>query len=248
MPGRYLLGLFALLASAAAFSCGGSEKKTATAPKGMDRAVDEHGEEDRSRCDYKGRADREVFETTGPNAIQPNIRRVFAIVGEGEDARRALLCREVDTNLDGVKDVVRTYNDKGDALFEQADADYDGRIDTWISFARGRISKVQVDVNRDGKPDQVRFYVDGKLSRMQRDTNFNGKPDVWEIYDDGRLSRMGVDLDHDGRVDRWDRDEELMRQEALKEREEEEKAEREADAGAAASDAATDAYVSARKR
>ncbi|MEZ4224054.1 MAG: hypothetical protein R3B13_24105 [Polyangiaceae bacterium] len=238
--------LLALLMPLAAASCGGSEKKTATAPKNLERAVDEHGEDDRSRCDYKGRSDREVFETTGPNAVQPNIRRVFAIVGDGEDARRALLCREVDTNLDGVKDVVRTYNDKGDALFEQADADYDGRIDTWIAFARGRISKVQVDVNKDGKPDEVRFYVDGKLSRMQRDTNYDGKPDVWEIYEDGHLSRMGVDLDHDGRVDRWDRDQEVVRQEALKEMAEEEASA--ADAGGAPSDAATDAYVSARNR
>lgn len=227
-------------------ACGNGEGRGPVVPTKSGTAVDERGGDDRSRCDFKGRADREVIETTGPGAIQPNIRRVFAIVGEGEDSRKVLLCREVDTNLDGMKDVVRTYNDKGEALHEQADSNYNGKIDTWISFARGRISKVELDGNGDGRPDETRYYVDGKLSRAQRDKNFDGKADVWEIYDKGRLQRMGVDLDFDGHVDRWDRDEVAMR---LAEREEEEEEEKEQSAGdAGASDAATDAYVSPRNR
>jgi hypothetical protein len=241
------LALGAVLAAAA---CGGGDGRGPIVPTKSGTAVDERGGEDRSRCDFKGRSDREVIETTGPGAIQPNIRRVFAIVGEGEEARKVLLCREVDTNLDGMKDVVRTYNDKGEALHEQADSNYNGKIDTWISFARGRIAKVELDSNGDGRPNETRFYVDGKLTRAQRDRNYDGKADVWEIYEGGRLQRMGVDLDHDGHVDRWDRDEVAMR---IAEREEEEQAEREeaaakADAGAVPGDAATDAYVSPRKR
>lgn len=232
-------------------ACGGSEapKPKAAGDRGV--AVDKRSQDDRSQCDFKGRKDREVQETTGPGAIQPNIRRVFAIVGIGEDARRVLLCREVDTNLDGVKDVVRTYNDKGEAIYEKADTNGDGRIDTWIQFGRGRIAKVEHDRSGDGLPDEVRFYMDGQLSRAQRDTNNNGKPDIWEIYEKGRLQRMGVDLDHDGHVDRWDRDEEAARAAEQKEREEEEKAAKEAaaDAGSdAPSDAPTDAPVSARKK
>jgi hypothetical protein len=229
----------ALAASAAGYACGGSETaaQSARGPK----QVSGIAQDDRSRCDFKGRTDREVAETVGPGAVQPNIRRVFAVVGEGEDRRKVLLCREVDTNLDGVKDVVRTYNDKGEVLNELADANYDGKIDTWAQFSRGRIAKVQVDSNRDTTPDETWFYVRGKLNRVQRDTNHDGKPDVWEIYDDGRLQRMGIDLDHDGHVDRWDRDEVFMRAAAAKEREEEEREEA-ADAGV------TDAGVSARSR
>lgn len=234
-------------------ACGGSEHPQLKAAGDRGTAIDKRGGDDRSNCDFKGRKDRDVQETTGPGAIQPNIRRVFAIVGIGEDARRVLLCREVDTNLDGVKDVVRIYNDKGEATHEKADTDADGRIDTWITFARGRIAKVEQDVTGDGLPDEVRFYVDGQLSRVQRDTNKNGKPDVWEIYEKGRLQRMGVDLDHDGHVDRWDRDEEAARLADQKEREEEEKSQAAAQpdggaADAAPSDAATDAHVSPRKR
>ena len=202
-------------------ACGGSSQSTSA--KGPGQAV--AGGNDQSRCDYKGRSDREVVESNGPGATLPNVRRVFGILGEGEDRRRVLFCREIDTNLDGVKDVVRRYNEKGDAVDEQADSDYDGKIDTWIRFSGGRISKEERDRNRDGRADETRYYVKGKLSRVQRDTNFDSKPDVWEVYGDGQLERMGTDIDFDGHVDRWDRDEVAHRVAEEKERQEEEKAE-----------------------
>lgn len=188
-------------------ACGSSKKSAKDASEvDGDRS---HGfsSDDKARCEWDGRADREVSEATASGAFQPNIRRVYQIVGEGADRRKVLICREVDTNLDGVKDVMRTFNDKGETLREEADTSYDGKVDSWISFANGRIVKHEVDRNGDGKPDRWKFYMNGKLSRIQRDTNFDGKPDVWEIYVRGQLDRVGVDVDFDGRVDRWDRDE-----------------------------------------
>ncbi len=202
--------------------CGGSKKEPVSALGEVQGLPDD----DASRCAYISRPDREVSETKGPSAQFPSVRRVYGIVGEGENRKRVLLCREADTNLDGVKDVVRTYNDRGEALNELADSDYDGSIDTWITFSRGRMSKIQIDNARRGTPDETRLYVAGKLSRAQRDTNFDGKPDVWEIYSEGQLQRLGVDLDFDGHVDRWDRDEILMRQQNERERREAEEAER----------------------
>lgn len=248
---RWALALSAAgVASAAAAACGGGPEQV-NAPTKSGSALDARKDgEDASRCDFKGRLDREVTESTGPGAIVPNVRRVFAVVGEGEDRRRVLLCREVDTNLDGMKDVVRTYDEKGESLREQADSDYDGRIDTWITFARGRMAKVEVDRNADGQPDETKYYVRGELSRVQRDTNFDGKADVWEIYNQGVLERMGVDLNFDGHVDRWDRDEVARLAAERAERAEEAAAEAERKkAEAAAADAGvTDARVSARKR
>jgi hypothetical protein len=210
------LGLLAL-------GCGGGAS-AGTQPKMSDKQVSGVAADDASRCDYKGRADREVNEVRGPGAQQPNIRRVYSIVGEGEDRKKILLCREVDTNLDGAKDVMRTYTDKGEPLNELADTNFDGKVDTWITFARGRIAKVQLDKAGRGQPDEVKFCVGGKLARAQRDTNKDGKPDQWEIYDEGRLQRLGVDLDFDGRVDRWDRDELALRDIEAKEKAEEKKA------------------------
>ncbi|KYF80724.1 hypothetical protein BE11_33845 [Sorangium cellulosum] len=180
--------------------------------------------DDRSMCEWKGRADREASETAGPGAIQPNVRRVWQIVGTGEDRHRALVCREIDTNFDGVKDVVRRYNDKGESLHEESDANYDGRIDTWLTFASGRLAEARIDSDRDGNPDEWKYYSGGKLARIKRDTNRDGKPDVWEIYRMGRLERMGVDIDADERVDRWDHDNELRRRLEDDERRKEEEA------------------------
>jgi hypothetical protein len=244
-----------LLAAAVAVACSSSlmlyachKQRDVDAPPTQERAVSavEHAD-DRSRCEFEGRADREVVETANSRAIQPNIRRVYAIMGQGEDARRVLQCREVDTNLDGVKDVVRTYNDDGESLHEQADSDFDGRIDTWTTFAGGRVSEVQVDRDRDGQPDEKRVYVHGEKIRAELDENHDGKPDVWEIYDQGILQRRGVDVDADGKVDRWDRDEIAYRRAEQKEREAEELREREA-REAEADAGVTDARVSARSR
>lgn len=246
-----LVGLFAVLGAGAGVAACGSSSQTPHAPL---KDVAGVPSDDRSRCDFKGRADREVSESSGPGAKSANIRRVFGIVGQGEERRRVLLCREVDTNLDGAKDIVRTFNDKGEPLSELADSNYDGKIDTWISFTRGRVAKMQRDNAGRGSADETSFYVGGKLSRTQRDTNQDGKPDVWEIYESGKLQRIGVDLDFDGHVDRWDRDEIALREIADKERldaeaEEKKAQEEKAREQSEAVDAgATDARVSARKR
>jgi len=161
---------------------------------------------DHSMCDWKNKPDLEVDETEGPGALKPNVRRVYKTFGEGETRHRSIVCREIDTNLDGIKDVVRTFNAKGEAIHEEADRNYDGKLDVWVSFVDGRMSEEDIDSNFDGKVDVWKFYVDGELTRVKRDTNGDGKPDVWEIYTHGKLDRMGVDTEFDGHVDRWDRD------------------------------------------
>jgi hypothetical protein len=213
-------GLCCALVSA----CGGASKTAETAPVAPEEKPLLSRSDDKSRCDYRGRADREVVESDGPGADFPNVRRVFGVLGSGDDRHRVLICREIDTNLDGTKDVVRTFNDHGEAVGEEADTNYDGKVDTWIRFAGGHINKVEVDLNADGRPDETRYYLKGKLSRVHRDTNRDGRPDVWEVYTDGHLERIGVDLDFDGHVDRWDRDEVAHKIAEQKEREEEAKA------------------------
>ncbi len=241
----------ALAVALGVVACGSSSKQAAHAPL---KEVAGVPSDDRSRCDFKGRADREISEATGPGATHPNIRRVYGIVGQGDDRRRVLLCREVDTNLDGAKDIVRTFNDKGEPLSELSDSNYDGKIDTWISFTRGRVAKMQLDSKGTGVADETRFYVGGKLSRAQRDTNHDGKADVWEVYEDGKLQRIGVDLDFDGHVDRWDRDEIALREIADKERldaeaeEKKAKEQKQQQESEVSDGGATDARVSARKR
>jgi hypothetical protein len=242
------------VASVLAFvACGGSDGPPAQAPQQKDARLTGVSADDQSRCDYKGRADREASEVSGPGSMSQNIRRVFALTGEGEERKRVLICREVDTNLDGLKDVVRTYNERGEALNETADTDFDGKVDQWLTFSRGRIIKIETDATKNGKPDRTKVYMNGKLSRVQIDQNDDGKTDVWEIYDEGKLQRRGVDLDRDGRVDRWDRDEIALREINEKERREQEAADARAAEEAKKREQAldggvTDGRVSARRR
>lgn len=177
-----------------------------------------------ARCEFEGRDDRASEENSAPGAKYPNVRRVYGYIGVGVDRRKILLCREVDTNLDGKKDLVRTYGDLGEKLIEQADTDFDGKIDTWISFSGPRPAKIEIDRTSDGKADEFRYYVDGNLVRLQFDENADGKPDVFEIYHEGRLDRRGVDVDHDGHVDRWERDQLRIEAEEAAEREKRAKA------------------------
>jgi hypothetical protein len=232
-----LLGGAALVGVA----CGGSPKdvaKTPSAPGGS-KDPSRWPSDDRSMCDWKNKPELEVAETVGPGALKPNVRRVFRTLGEGEGRRRTLACREIDTNLDGIKDVVRTFNPKGEALHEEADRDYDGKVDVWIDFVDGRIAQEDLDTNKDGKADIWKFYVNGQLQRVRRDRNFDGKPDVWEIYSKGRLERVGFDENADGHVDRWDRDEQLKYEAEAADRKSHEQAD--ADAGAPQASEAADA-------
>jgi hypothetical protein len=247
------LSATALAAALSVWACGGSDVAPKAVTQTDARPTGLTGD-DRSRCDFKGRADREATETAGPGSVTQNIRRVYALLGEGEDRKKVLICREVDTNLDGVKDVVRTYNERSEALNETADTDFNGKVDTWVTFSRGKIIKVAMDRTKNGQPDETRVYMNGKLSRVQLDTNDDGKADVWEIYDEGRLQRMGIDVDLDGRVDRWDRDEIALREINERERREAEAAERKAaeeekrQREQAVDGGVTDARVSARRR
>ncbi|APR78135.1 putative lipoprotein [Minicystis rosea] len=204
--------------------CGGGPQFKADDPSLQAKKRADGSFDDHSMCDWRGKPDREASEVAGPGSIQPNVRRVYAIIGSGDDRHKVLICREIDTNFDGVKDVVRRYNDKGESIAEEADANFDGRIDTWITFIKGRLAEVQIDTNYDGRPDEWKFYSNGKLSRVKRDTNFDGRADVWEIYREGHLERMGVDIDGDEHVDRWDHDNEMRRRFEDAERKKEEAA------------------------
>lgn len=165
---------------------------------------------DAPQCEFRGRDDRIAAVSLALGASQPNVRRVYDVAPGAFASEKTLRCRELDSNFDGVKDVVRVYNEEGQLLAEQADTNYDGKVDTWITFARSRVVKIEVDHNGDGRPDEFKEYVAGRLVKVQRDSNYDGRVDTWEVYEDGRLNRIGVDLDGDEKVDRWYRDRELV--------------------------------------
>jgi hypothetical protein len=212
IPAAAISGLAAFLA------CGGGAAPKSTAPGGS-RDARRWPADDRSMCQtfvhWKSNPQLDVSETVGPGALKPNVRRVYKVIGDRDDRHSVLVCREIDTNLDGIKDVVRTFNEKGEPLHEEADTNYDGKIDDWVNFAGGRLEEEDVDTTLStGRPNVWKFYVNGELSRVRRNTHCpSGKADTWEIYYKNRLERVGNDVSCDGHVDRWDRDAQLMAQE-----------------------------------
>ncbi len=215
--GRWLLGL-AVVAASPASACGPERAAVTTAPGGT-RDEAHWPDDDRSLCQvlvhWKNNPHLEVSETVGPGSFRPNVRRIYKVIGEHDDRHSVLQCREVDVNLDGIKDVVRTFNDKGEPLHEEADTNFDGRIDDWVNFADGRIAEEDMDTTLStGRPNVWKFYINGELSRVRRNTHCaSGTADTWEIYFKDRLERVGNVLTCDGHVDRWDRDTLLMAQE-----------------------------------
>jgi hypothetical protein len=212
-PAGWIVPLFVV-------ACGGAPKGVpATAAPGGSTDESHWPADDRSLCEgavhWRNNPQLEVSDTVGPGSIKPNIRRVYKLIGQREDRHEVVVCREIDTNLDGIKDVVRIFDDKGEPLHEEADTNFDGKIDDWINFADGRIAEEDVDTTLSaGRPNVWKFYIDGELSRIRRNTHCTtGKPDVWEIYFKNRLERIGNDTTCDGHVDRWDRDSQLMAEE-----------------------------------
>ena len=212
-------GAVMVVAAGGLWACGGgTPQRLAEGPPGA-RDPRQWPADDRSLCEgfihWKSSPTLEVSETAGPESFRPNIRRIYKVIGDRDDRHQVLMCREIDTNLDGIKDVVRTFNEKGEPLHEEADTNYDGKMDNWINFANGRIEEEDLDTTlAAGRPNVWKFYIDGELSRIRRNTHCpSGKPDVWEIYFKNRLERIGNDETCDSHVDRWDRDTQLMAQE-----------------------------------
>jgi hypothetical protein len=149
------------------------------------------------------------YDTSGDD--QPDVRKVFLRIGDGTLARLVLVCRESDLNADGTKDIVRYYNDDGAALREEADRNFDGKMDELTFFQEGQILRQEFDTQGDGKVDTKIYFDNGRPLRAERDlqarsTADRWSPDRWEYYEAGRVVRMGTDVDGDGKVDRWDRD------------------------------------------
>ncbi len=165
--------------------------------------------DDHRRCDASGAGRSSSEYDTNADGV-PDVRKVFQVVGEGQEAHPVLVCREVDLNHDGTKDVFRFYNDQGRTLREEEDRDFDGRVDVITYFDNGEVVRREFDLNHDGMVDQRMYYRENRPYRAERELQSDNaadfRPDYWEFYDTrGHVVRIGTDYDHDGRADRWDR-------------------------------------------
>lgn len=216
---HFTAGLLGLL-GVALVGCGTKDAKPVTSPNAGQNEVSSGGDvADAGRCRAEGPGyEVSEYDTSGDNT--PDVRKLFKVVGEGSLARLVLVCREADLNGDRRKDVLRLYTDEGKPTREEADRDFDGRIDEITQFSNGRVVLQEIDTSGNGMIDTKIFYEGGQPVRAERDMANRSsagqwRPDTWEYYADGRTVRIGTDIDGDGKVDRWDRDEERLRNSAL---------------------------------
>lgn len=212
--------LVLLVLSLLVAGCGSKEPTPVMSPGSEPAEATSGGEQaDGGRCVPDGPGyEVTEYDTSGDNT--PDVRKLFKTMGQGSLARLVLVCREADLNGDRRKDIVRLYTDEGRPMREEADRDFDGRIDEVTRFTNGRVSLREIDTNGNGVIDTKIFFEGGQPVRAERDlanrsTKGQWQPDRWEYYADGRTVRIGSDLDGDGKVDRWDRDEERLRTSAL---------------------------------
>ena len=209
-----------LLLTVALVGCGSKSPDPVTSPGAGQTEPTSGGEiADAGRCMPDGPGyEVTEYDTSGDNT--PDVRKLFKTMGEDSLARLVLVCREADLNGDRRKDIVRLYNDEGRPMREEADRDFDGRIDEVTHFTNGRITLREVDTSGNGTIDTKIFYEAGLPVRAERDMKGRStvaawQPDRWEYYSEGRTVRVGTDVNGDGKVDRWDRDEAKLRKSAL---------------------------------
>lgn len=202
-----------LLLLAACGSKGGAANTAPTTPDASrSSALPTDAKGGESHCNNTSQDPRyEVSEYDTSGDDKPDVRKVFLRIGDGTLARLVLVCRESDLNADGTKDVVRYYSEEGAALREEADRNFDGKMDELTFFQEGQILRQEFDSDNDGKVDTKIYFDKGRPLRAERDLQARSTvdrwaPDRWEYYEDGRVVRMGTDVDGDGKVDRWDRD------------------------------------------
>lgn len=159
--------------------------------------------EDGRRCPSNEAFLEESLDTSGDNVA--DVRKVYRVEGEGDKRHKVIVCRELDLNHDGRKDLFRFYSEEGRPLRELTDGDFDGQIDQISYFENGRIVKQEADRNHDGNADETRHFIQSKLLRVDRDDNYDGNIDVWEHWDRGRLLRIGYDVNRDKVADFWHR-------------------------------------------
>ncbi|MEO7093678.1 MAG: hypothetical protein ABI175_10535 [Polyangiales bacterium] len=187
-------------------ACGASATKGGL--KSAPKALSSSGFKNAPRCDVN-KPGRELSYHDLSGTGRPDMVEVIGYSkGASGISEGRPLCMELDTNRDGTLDLLRVFDDKGEIESEEADRNYDGKSDIWITYEKGQIAKQSFDTMYKGNPDEFHFYRDGKLKRIERDRNGDGKMDIWEFYlATGQLERMGVDLDFNGKVDTWYRDE-----------------------------------------
>jgi hypothetical protein len=200
----------------------GAAIKSKPVPKPLASSSASSGFASATRCDSTSVGRELSYHDLAGRGVPDMVEVLYFPPGRASEGR--IVCMELDTNHDGVLDLLRVFNEKGELDSEEADRNYDGKSDVWLTYETGVMIRQDFDVTFHGAKDEWDYYSKAnpkdpssksQLKRIERDRNDDGKVDTWEYYVNGKLERMGLDTNGDGRVDTWYRDE-VARAEQIK--------------------------------
>lgn len=117
-------------------------------------------------------------------------------------ARIRVVQRTLDADRDGQAEEVRYYDRQtGLILRMERDRDYDGELDTWLTWRDGRLVSHTLDTNGDTRADVWEQYDASGLTDRAVDRDYDGVRDAFFVYKDGELVEERHDHDNDGRID-----------------------------------------------
>jgi len=90
---------------------------------------------------------------------------------------------------------------RGRLVYEEADTNNDGAIDSWVEYDSPSVYKCRNDLNFDGTTDSWVVFQKGS-SVVAYDTDFDGAADVWQFVWPGGRVLTAKDADGDGSPDR----------------------------------------------
>ena len=98
----------------------------------------------------------------------------------------------LDTNGDGLPDIVRTNRDN-EVVRVETDRDFNGQVDLVQEYSARVLTREVHDDNFDGKPETIKEFRRGKVAIVERDPQERGYIDIAEYYDDsGKLLRREI--------------------------------------------------------
>lgn len=109
----------------------------------------------------------------------------------------------LDVDGDGSPEEIRYLDPTtGTLLRAEQDTDYDGKVDTWITFEGGEAVVRVRDTSGDGKYDTWERYAGGRLDARSVDRDADGVRDLFYKYEGGTLVKKSHDGNNDGTVDK----------------------------------------------
>jgi hypothetical protein len=109
---------------------------------------------------------------------------------------------EIDRNLDGVIDLVSSYNRKGRIYKSKLDDNFDGVFESLITYERGNPILTEVDIDNDGAADHRTYFRDGVFYKVEIFDPASGVTRKIQNYKLNKLVSSSFDSDGDGIFDK----------------------------------------------